>query len=88
MHNTEKSLAALAWLSRNGGLLDIKENYSAGTGGIYTTVYYNGKITTARTIGNILFGMNMADNQQRYTNPGLGINNSFSYDCHVASGQL
>jgi len=57
--STVGSLAALAVLSRNGGAFDIKTQYPTSTGGIYTAVSYNGKITTARTAGNILFGANM-----------------------------
>lgn len=55
LHSTEKSLAMLAWLSRTKGYLDIKDDYSDK----YTAVSYGSKITTARTIGNILFGKNM-----------------------------
>ena len=51
--------ASLAILSRDNGAFDIKQNFSKKSGGAYTALYYNGKITTARTIGNILFGMNM-----------------------------
>lgn len=59
LQSAKESLAALAWLSRNGGYLDIKTDYPTKTGGIWTAVSYEGKITTARTIGNILFGKNM-----------------------------
>jgi len=46
-------------LSRNGGFLDIKGQYPESSGGKYTAVSYDGKVTTARTAGNILFGTNM-----------------------------
>ncbi len=59
LQSTAGSLALLAVLSRNGGTYDIKTKYPASTGGFYTAVSYDGKITTARTLGNILFGMNM-----------------------------
>ncbi len=59
LQSTVKSLALLAWYSRNGGPFDIKMKFPTSTGGPYTAVSYNGKITTARTAGNILFGMNM-----------------------------
>jgi RHS repeat-associated protein len=57
--STAGSLALLAFLSRNGGAYDIKTRFSTSTGGFYTAVSYNGKITTARTLGNILFGINL-----------------------------
>jgi RHS repeat-associated protein len=59
LQSTNGSLALLALLSRNGGVYDIKGDYPLISGGIYTAVSYNGKITTARTLGNILFGLNM-----------------------------
>jgi hypothetical protein len=59
IQNSTISLGALAVLSVNGGRYDIKENFSQATGGRWTAVSYNGKITTARTAGNILFGQNL-----------------------------
>jgi len=53
------SLVELALLSKNGGPFDIKTQYPQSSGGKYTAVSYNGKITTVRTAGNILFGSNM-----------------------------
>jgi uncharacterized protein RhaS with RHS repeats len=59
LQSTSESLALLAVLSRNGGPFDIKAGYPEKTGGVYTAVSFNGKITTVRTLGNILFGTNM-----------------------------
>jgi len=59
LQSANESLALLAILSRNGGVYDIKGDYPISSGGFYTAVSYNGKITTARTLGNILFGLNM-----------------------------
>lgn len=59
IQNSTLSIASLAVLSRNGGRYDIKSDFSQATGGGYTAVSYNGKITTARTAGNILFGQNL-----------------------------
>lgn len=59
IQNSTISLATLAVLSRNGGRYDIKSSFSESSGGNYTAVSYNGKITTARTAGNILFGQNL-----------------------------
>ena len=57
--DSKVSTVALAGLSRNGGRYDIKSDFSKETGGAYTAMSYNGTITTARTVGNILFGQNM-----------------------------
>ena len=59
IQNSTLSIASLAVLSRNGGRYDIKSDFSQTTGGEYTAVSYNGKVTTARTAGNILFGQNL-----------------------------
>jgi hypothetical protein len=59
IQNSTLSLGALAVLSVNGGRYDIKEDFSESTGGRWTAVSYNGKITTARTAGDILFGQNL-----------------------------
>lgn len=59
LQSANGSLALLAVLSRNGGVYDIKGNYPLSSGGFYTAVSYNGKITTARTLGNVLFGQDM-----------------------------
>ena len=59
LQNSKASTALLAVLSRNGGRYDIKTNFSEAEGGKYTAVSLNGKITTARTAGNLLFGQNM-----------------------------
>lgn len=55
IQSSARLLVLLAILSRNGGILDIKAKYPD----YYTAVSYKGKITTARTLGNILFGKNM-----------------------------
>lgn len=57
--NSVLSTALLATLSKNNGKYDLKSHFSEASGGKYTAVSFNGKITTARTIGNILFGQNM-----------------------------
>jgi hypothetical protein len=59
INNSTISLASLAVLSRNGGRYDIKKNFAQSSGGEWTAVSFNGKITTARTTGNILFGQNL-----------------------------
>lgn len=59
LQDSKIATAALAGLSRNTGRYDIKSSFSNSTGGKYTAMSFNGKITTARTVGNILFGQNM-----------------------------
>ena len=54
-----KALGLLAYLSRNGGIYDVKSEFSQKTGGIYTAVSYHGSITTIKAVGNVAFGMNM-----------------------------
>ncbi len=49
------ALGLLAYFSKNEGIYDIKNDFPDK----FTAVSYNGKITTARTIGNIAFGQNM-----------------------------
>jgi hypothetical protein len=57
--NKAASLATLAVLSRQNGPLDIKKNPPEAKGDKYMAVSYDGKITTARMVGNVLFGVNM-----------------------------
>ncbi len=59
MANSPLALLALANKSKLGGSYDLKNQYAKSTGGQYTAVSYNGKITTARNLGNILFGQNL-----------------------------
>ena len=59
IQDSKTATALLAVLSRNNGRYDIKSNFSAKEGGKYTALSYDGKITSARTTGNILFGQNL-----------------------------
>ncbi|WP_262712125.1 RHS repeat-associated core domain-containing protein [Flavobacterium salilacus] len=52
------SLMCLAATSANGGIFDIKTS-SIADQGRYTPVSFNGKITTMRYLGNMLFGSNL-----------------------------
>jgi RHS repeat-associated protein len=53
------TLPLLALLSKNGGLFDLKKDFTAKTGDQWTPVRLGNVITTIRTVGNILFGMNL-----------------------------
>ena len=70
------ALARLAWKSKNGGEYDIKADESVSPQGSYTVFGYNGNysgandvptITTARALGNIIFGVNMRTIYQNHS---------------------
>ncbi|MDY3344210.1 DUF6443 domain-containing protein [Riemerella anatipestifer] len=91
-------LARLAKLSANGNELDIKADKKLAPQGEYSVFSYNGgnyaiteggtpTITTARAIGNILFGQNMRSIYESNKNPGgMTANDFYNFAMPIVGG--